>query len=128
VISYAIPHDMSETSKISSTFAARMKSWRSKSPVRAVLMLAVPAIQKSREAPRIASGRKQSLTAITAAAGDVLPEVDVILRRHHGKRLSAKPDAFGSIPIESSPAGILELAKQRWTKAILEDQKVAGAF
>lgn len=114
-------------SKISANFAARIKARSSKKPVRAVLLLIVPHHGSSVPPAPDVGARKHKATSVIQSTQELLPQVDVILGKHHGKRLSPMPDAFGSVAVESTPAGILELAKQSWTKAIMEDQRIAAA-
>jgi hypothetical protein len=53
-----------------------------------------------------------------------MTDIDSILKRHDGRRLARRPNALGSMPVETTAAGIKALASSRWVQAILEDQPI----
>jgi hypothetical protein len=112
-----------QPSRISHEFATRLDHLAAKKRVRAVVMLRTgnSAIQSTRPA------RKDRATLVhnareTAAAA--LSSIDRILKRHHGKRLSADVGPLGNIVVEATADGILALAASEHVTAVLEDQSI----
>ena len=68
--------------------------------------------------------RKSAIASIRNAANTALRDIDAILDRHEGKRLS-EPNALGSVPVETTADGIRALADSSLVQTILEDQSVA---
>ena len=66
------------------------------------------------------------INAVRQSAETALPDIDEVLRRFDGKRLSNNVSALGSIPVETTPAGIKALATLDQVKTILEDQPVSS--
>ena len=115
-------NNASQKSKISREFAVQLNRFRPQQKVRAVVMLhtkdagETPARRQSR------ADRQAAVEAMRKSAEQALVEVDDILKRFDGKRLASSPDALGSIPIETTVAGITALTSFEYVKAILEDQ------
>ena len=72
-----------------------------------------------------AAERKATFEAVRESAQESLGEIDVILDRHGGRRISKSPTALGSIVVESNAAGLMALAASDLVKTILEDQPVS---
>ena len=53
--------------------------------------------------------RKAAIEAVRTSAEQALGDIDHTLQRFGGARLAARPDALGSIPIETTVAGIQAL-------------------
>ena len=53
-----------------------------------------------------------------------MDDIDEILKKHDGRRLARRPDALGSLPVETTAAGIRALARSRWVQAVFEDQPI----
>ncbi len=77
------------------------------------------------------SGRRQTREqqqatseALRQSTEEALDELDGILARFHGQRLAEHPDVLGSLPVETTAAGLRALASSRWVKAIMEDQAI----
>jgi hypothetical protein len=70
------------------------------------------------------SEREAAVKAARKSAERALPDIDSILKRHDGRRLARRPNALGSMPVETTAAGIKALASSRWVKAIVEDQPI----
>ena len=68
--------------------------------------------------------REATIQRVREASRSALPDIDFILARHHGKRLSEDVDALGSITVETTAGGIKELSASEHGKAILEDQPI----
>lgn len=116
--------------KLGPAFAAWLLGVRPSQRIRATVVLRA-------QEPGEVSVRRQSRTERRAAIDTLrkgmepaLAEVDRILERHRGKRLTHEIDALGSVPVETTLAGITALAASEFVKAILEDQplvRVHGA-
>ncbi len=110
-----------EGSKLSSQFVGRLSRLRGQQPVRAVLLLR---IEPPARAGRARTDRQRAISGIRQSAQRSLVDIDAILERHGGRRLAPLPDALGSVPIETTAAGIAALAGCDHVKAILEDQAI----
>lgn len=111
--------------KISPEFNARLLRLRPEQKVRAIVMLRTKGIE-------LPPGRRQSrvyrgavVEAIRKSVESALIDIDEILKLFDGKRLATNVDALGSIPVETTPAGITALAACDHVKAVLEDQVIS---
>ena len=115
-----------EQNKVSSTFSARLAQLKPDRRLRAVLVLRTSNGQLSSSGKR--QTRPERQTAVEdnrKAASQAIKDIDRILARFEGRRLSDNPTALGTIAIESTPAGIVELSHSDYVKAILEDQPIS---
>jgi hypothetical protein len=71
--------------------------------------------------------RQAAIAAVSSAAHNALGEIDAIIKRHDGKRLSA-PNAIGAISVEVTVEGIHEIAQSSLVQAVLEDQSLSLPF
>lgn len=111
--------------KISREFSARLARLPPRQKVRAIIMLRTEdagAPMGKRQSP---VERKATTERIRQSAETVLPAIDHILDRFGGRRLANHVNALGSIPVETTSAGIHELADSEHVKAILEDQSIS---
>jgi len=69
--------------------------------------------------------RQAAIVASRRASEPGLREIDRILERHKGTRLATHADVLGSIPVETTAAGVSALAGSEHVKAILEDQQIS---
>jgi hypothetical protein len=69
--------------------------------------------------------RKATTERIRQSAEAALPTIAHILERFGGRRLADQANALGSIPVETTSAGIRELAASEHVQAILEDQPIS---
>ena len=69
--------------------------------------------------------RQAAIEDVRASARFVLPEIDQLLAREGGKRLSEDVNAIGSVTVEAIAQGVAALARSPRVKAILEDQPVS---
>jgi len=60
-----------------------------------------------------------------SSASAALGEIDEILKRFNGRRLSEQPSALGTLAVETTVAGISALTESDHVKAILDDQPIA---
>lgn len=111
--------------KISPEFEQRLAAREPGSTVQAVLLIAAPLVGEtsSSRLERVAR-RGEMREAIRAAAAAALPEIDRVLARFGGRRLADGVDVLGSLPVETTPAGIRALADASGVRAILENQAV----
>jgi|SRR5687767_12964291 hypothetical protein len=114
--------DKTAHAKISPGFAARLEQLGPDDEVHAIVMLragdAKPAL-KSRPTKK---ARRATLKSTKEAVTVVLPVIDRILKRHHGRRLKSDVDALGAVPVITTPTGINALTGLEHVKAIIEDQ------
>lgn len=111
--------------KIGPRFAETLGHLRPGQKVRAIVLLCShnPAGRLGRRgAPR---HRQAMIDAVRQASGPALQEIDKILERYKGTRLATHADVLGSIPVETTPAGVSALASSEHVKAILEDQPIS---
>jgi hypothetical protein len=113
-------------SKLSTEFSARLAKARSKEKVRAVVMLVGPDTPAQPAGARpTREARQATIAAVRSSAEKALEDIDRLLERYGGRRLSEEPTALGTVAIESTPAGISALARSEHVKAILEDQAIS---
>jgi hypothetical protein len=111
-------------SKISNEFAARLRHFGPKEKVYAIVLLRTPGVEGASGRRQGRTARQERIDAVRGSAERALDDIDDILDRFEGKRLADSPDALGSVPVETTPAGIEALASSNWVKAILEDQSI----
>lgn len=111
--------------KISHNFWARLSRLEPRQSVRAVVLLHTQTPIRGTGGQRSPGERRKAVDAARRSAEQALIDVDVILQRHGGRRLAPHPDALGTVPVETTAAGITALAGSRHVKAILEDQPVS---
>ena len=110
--------------KISPEFAARLDHLGLHQKVRAMVLLRANGTAKSSAQRPSRAERQATIEAMRTSAEQALGDIDELLERFGGKRLSERPNALGSIPVETTAAGINALAASEWVKAILEDQAI----
>ena len=110
---------------LSPEFSARLQQLRRDEKVRALIILqcgnkASPAGRRGSQAEREAM-----IADIKDSTAVALAEVDRVLARFDGRRLGKEVDAIGSVLVETTAQGIMDLAGSKHVKAVLEDQPVA---
>jgi hypothetical protein len=110
--------------KISPEFAARLEHLGARDKVRTIVLVRTAGPEGAASASQSREERKATVKATRVAAEQALDDIDGILARFEGRRLADHPDALGSLPVETTAAGIKALASSRWVKAILEDQPI----
>lgn len=108
--------------KISSEFSARLARLGPRDKVHAFVLLRTSGTGTSARQSR--ADRKKAVQAARKSAERALTAIDGILEQHDGRRLARRPNALGSMPVETTAAGIKALASSRWVQAILEDQPI----
>lgn len=112
----------SAQAKISPGFAARLEQLGPEEEVRAIVMLRTDTTKPGLKSRPTKKARRASLKSTREAVTVVLPVIDRILKRHHGKRLTSDIDALGAVPVITTPTGINALTGSEHVKAIIEDQ------
>jgi hypothetical protein len=115
---------VSKGKKISPEFAARLERLGPREEVRAIVLVRTTGPEGPPDPPQSREERKAMAKATRLSAEKALDDIDGILARCQGQRLADHPDALGSLPVETTAAGIKALASSRWVKAILEDQAI----
>ena len=108
--------------KISPVFAARLKGLKPQETVRAIVMLETANVRDALLKRPTKRARRVSIKNTRQSVAEILPDIDRILRRHHGKRLKSEIDALSAVPVITTAAGIDALTTSAHVKAILEDQ------
>lgn len=116
--------DESPENKISPQFAARLKHFGPTDKVRAIVLLHTGDVDAAPCKRQTGSERQATIEAMRSAAEQALDDVDGILAQFDGQRLAESPDALGSVPVETTSAGITALASSERVRAILEDQSI----
>jgi len=114
----------SEGKKISPEFATRLEHLGPRDEVRAIVLVRTAGLAGPPKTAQSREERKAMVEATRLKAEQALDDIDGILARFKGQRLADHPDALGSLPVETTAAGIQALASSRWVKAILEDQAI----
>ncbi len=109
--------------KVSREFAERLRRADKDQLIRAVLMLQTPGLENPspREARR--ARRVRAIERKRGSADSALPELDAVLSKHGGRRL-ASVSLLGTVPVETTPAGVDALAALGSVTSIMEDQPV----
>jgi hypothetical protein len=110
--------------KISSEFMARLDRLKPAQKIRAVVMLHTPEADSSGGRRQNADERREAVAAVRKSAEAALPEIDEILKRSGGRRLTGEVDALGTISVEATSAAVSALADSDHVSVILEDQPV----
>lgn len=110
--------------KISSEFSARLARLGPRDKVHAFVLLRTGGTSDRSSTRQGRAERQAAVQAARKSAERALTDIDGILEQHDGRRLAKRPNALGSMPVETTAAGIKALASSRWVQAILEDQPV----
>lgn len=110
--------------KISSEFSSRLARLGPGDKVHAFVLLRTGGTSNRSSKRQSRDERKAAVEASRKSAERALTDIDTILQRHDGRRLARRPNALGSMPVETTAAGIKALASSRWVQAILEDQPI----
>jgi hypothetical protein len=112
--------------KISAEFAARLKQFQPGRRVRAILMLDLADSNGVAVRPRRThTERQQEIQGMREAGKMIITDIDKVLKRFGGQRLSESVDALGCLPVETTPDAFRVLTSNSYVKAILEDQSVS---
>ena len=109
-------------SKISKVFAERLLKLKPTQKVRAIVMLRTKPDEIS---PPSRKNRQEKIKAIQKGSEAALTDLEQILKKYEGAKLTPLPDALGSIPVETTSTGIFAIADSEHVSAILEDQGIS---
>lgn len=109
--------------KISPNFASLLKSFEPERKVRVVIVIKTRPVLQTNPKPQDSVTRKATVSSNRKYTQPVLKDIDIILERFGGERLTKQANALGSILVETTPAGVLALAESKKVKAIREDPK-----
>ena len=112
--------------KVSREFAVRLERLNPEDKVRAIVMLDTSEGRGMVKKRPTKTARRAAIKNTRQSVAEILPDIDRILRQHHGKRLKSEIDALSAVPVITTPAGIEALTASSHVKAILEDQALYG--
>jgi hypothetical protein len=118
-------NNKTQHAKLSPEFMARLLRLKNEQKIRAIILLHTEDARMSPAYARTRGNRQTTIKAIRKSGEQALADIDRILERFDGKRLAAGPDALGSIPVETTAAGITTLVGSEHVKAIFEDQAIS---
>jgi hypothetical protein len=113
---------ISQESKVSAQFRARLAHLKPKEKVRAIVLLLnteAVAPQSARQSPE---DRRHTVEKIRESSQRAVKDIDKVLQQLGWQRLG-EPNALGAFPVETTRSGISELAASDDVKAIVEDQE-----
>lgn len=110
--------------KIGREFSARLANLKPDEKVRVIVLLRIQESKKSAKERYPRARRQKVIKAVRRSTQKAMGEVEDILGRFGGQRLEERPDVLGSLPVETTVAGVKELVKSDLVKAILEDQEI----
>lgn len=112
--------------KISTAFSARLDGLHPTAKLIAVLVLHRENSSASSGRRQTTAQRQEAIKRCIAYSEQALGLVDSILSCNGGLRNDSHPDVLGTIAVETTAAGIKELAVLDAVKAILEDQPISS--
>ena len=111
--------------KISPVFSAKLSGLQPDAKVVAILVLGVKGTGRKTGPRRSGAERKIAVDAVRKSAEEALPDIDDVLAHAGGRRLADHPNALGTVPVETTSAGLRGLALLEQVTAILEDQPLS---
>ncbi len=114
----------SKKKKLSPGFVSRLDALGPRDKVRAIVLLRPGTGGRTTGGRQSRAEREATAEAMRRSAEQALEDIDEILAKFDGQRLARRPDALGSVPVETTAAGIKALASSRWVRAVLEDQEI----
>ncbi len=111
--------------KISPEFRSHLMRLAPDKKIRGIVLLGLQSSagsSTSRRALRLQRDRR--IKDIRKVSAESLKEIEAILARFGGRKLAESTSALGSLPFESTTAGVQALANLPQVTAILEDQKL----
>lgn len=124
VVAMTNAEDEWSQTKISPEFTARLARLAPEQKVRVIVLLNTRSTRAENTVRQGRAARQAAIEAMRMAAAQALQQVDDILQQFDGQLQASAPDTLGSIPVETTAAGIEALSASPWVKAILEDQPI----
>jgi len=91
---------------------------------RVIVMLKTKTADAPPKGHQTPTQRQAAIDAVVQSAQRALPAVDAVLRRFGGRRISKKPDALGTIVVETTPEGMEALKALESVDGVVEDRPV----
>jgi hypothetical protein len=112
--------------KLSPAFSSRLASLKPGQKLHAIVVLRTPALAGRPSGTRPTREQRQAtINDVRSSSAEALRDIDDVLRKFHGRRLSDQPTAMGTISVESTAAGISALADSEHVRAVMEDQPIS---
>ena len=108
--------------KVGPGFEARLSGLGPRGRIQATVLLRSASASEASARRQSRTDRRATIDALRRSVRSALVDIDRILDRHGGRRLAPEVDALGSVAVETTVAGLVELAASDYVKAILEDQ------
>ena len=116
-------HDLPHSGKISDEFADRLAALPSGHQVR-VVVLPAPYLVGSNGARVRGDARQAILREARTRTEETFAEIDALLAKVGGRRLTESGNALGFIVVETCPDGIAAIADLGWVGTVIEDQAI----
>ena len=116
------PHE----EKISAGFSAKLSGYLPEQKLVAILVLHTKGAGGNPGGKRSRAERLRSMEAVRNSAEEAFHDIDEVLDRSGGRRLTAHPDALGTVAVEITATGLRDLALLDQVSAILEDQPLSS--
>jgi hypothetical protein len=113
---------------IAETLRSKLRHARPNERLRVLVVLDLREFPDFETRNRRGAQRKRIIAEAKSAADSALPDIASVLRKYGGTRLRESSDALGTIPVETTPAGVRALADMSAVQSILEDQPLTLAF
>ena len=111
--------------KVSKEFRSRLSKLAPEEKILALVLLDTTNSDLEKGKRQTRAERRQRIEEIQTAAEEAVPEIDKVLSRYDGKRLAAKANAMGCIPIQASQAAVMAVAGLDRVKSIIENQVIS---
>jgi len=110
--------------KISDEFAGRLAALPPSNQVRAVVLPA-PYLVNGSNGERVRGEERQAiLREARTRTEETFAEIDLVLARTGGYRLTESGNALGFIVVETNAGGIAAIASLGWVGTVMEDQSI----
>lgn len=114
-----------ETDKISNEFSAKLSQLSENEEICAIVVVKTEISSGPMARRELRSKRREKIMEVKNSAKKALDEIDKILTKLGGKRLSNDVNSLGCITVKTTADGILSLASSTHVKSIMEDQQVS---
>jgi hypothetical protein len=111
-------------SRISSDFAAYLNQLDADELVRAIVLPARQIQTATANQPPRRGERQAMIEAIKRLNEHRFLEIDELLGRYGGQRLTQQANTLGSVAIETTADGVEAIANLDWVSAVIEDQSI----
>jgi hypothetical protein len=119
-----IDRGKTKASRISSDFAAYLNQLDADELVRAIVLPARQ-IQTATANQPSRRGERQAMIEATKRLNERrFHEIDELLTRYGGQRLTQRANTLGSVAIETTADGVEAIANLDWVSAVIEDQSI----